>query len=107
MLRCPGTATRDLHAVLESLSLGKPLELLERVVLDLADPLAGDAERASDLLERVGLRAREAEAGPALPAREGLRAGEAEAELDHPPLALGERHQRMLDVLAAERKRGG
>src|SRR5215207_8834635 len=71
-----------LHAVLERLRLGQALELLQRVVLDLMDPLSGDAECAPDLLERVR-----------------LRSGEAEAELDHLSLPLRQRHQRLLDVL--------
>jgi hypothetical protein len=58
--------------VAEPLRLGQRLELLQRVVLDLADALARDVERAADLLER-----------------ERARAGEAEAHLDHLALALG------------------
>src|ERR1051325_5630916 len=61
-----------LDAVLEALSLRQGLELLQRVVLDLTDALARDAECAADLLERAR-----------------LLAGEPEAELDHLPLALG------------------
>src|SRR5690242_7233717 len=75
--------TRPSDAVSESLRLGQRLELLERVVLDLPDPLAGDAERAPDLLERRRLLAREPE-----------------AELDHLALALRQRRERQLDVLA-------
>src|SRR5947199_3392329 len=80
---------RDLDAVFEALRLGQGLELLQRVVLDLADALARDAERAADLLERAR-----------------LPAGEAEAELDHLALALGQRVERGLDVLAPERELG-
>src|SRR5207248_325928 len=69
--------------------LGQRLELLQRVVLDLADPLARDAERAADLLERARLLALQAE-----------------AELDHLALALRQRVERLLDVLAAQRERG-
>ena len=58
----------------QALCFGQRLEPLERVVLDLPDALAGDAERATDLLERARLGAREAE-----------------AQLDHLPLALGQR----------------
>src|SRR4051812_18471413 len=64
------------HAVLEALRLGQGLELLQRVVLDLPDPLAGDAERAADLLERARLR-------PVEPV----------AELDHAPLPRRQRRE--------------
>src|SRR5207302_4838199 len=40
---------QKLDAVFEALRLRQGLELLERVVLDLADALAGDTERAPDL----------------------------------------------------------
>src|SRR5262245_28093475 len=66
------------------------LELLQRVVLDLPDALARHTERASDFLE--GTR---------------RSAVEPEAELDHLPLAFGERAQRAVDVLAAQRKLRG
>src|ERR671911_414436 len=87
--RVPGPSSprerrRTLDAVLERLRLRQALELLQRVVLDLADPLARDAEGAADLLERARRRARQAE-----------------AELDHLPLALGQRRERELHVLAA------
>src|SRR5262245_46338929 len=42
-----------LAGVAEPLRLGQRLELLERVVLDLPDPLARDVERPPDLLERA------------------------------------------------------
>src|SRR4051794_1250329 len=48
--------------VAQRLRLGQPLELLERVVLDLADALAGDAEGPADLLERARLLAAQPEA---------------------------------------------
>src|ERR1700693_93465 len=83
-------ATRVSDTILEALGLRERLELLERVVLDLADALAGDAERAADLLERARLRAREPD-----------------AELDHLAVTLGQRGQRVLDVLPAERDLGG
>ena len=75
-----------LDAILESLRFWQGLELLERVVLDLADAFAGDAERPADLLQRAGLLALEPE-----------------TELDHLPVALGERGEGVLDVLAPER----
>src|SRR4029077_21265448 len=78
------------HRAAQALGLRQGLQLLERVVLDLADALTRHSERAPDLLER---------ARPI--------AGEAVAELDHAPLALGERFQRALDVLAAQVERRG
>ena len=45
-----------------TVACGEPLELLECVVLDLADPLARDAQHAPDLLQRVRTRAGQAEA---------------------------------------------
>ena len=45
--------SRRLHAVAQPLRLGQRLELLERVVLDLADALARDVERPPDLLQRA------------------------------------------------------
>src|SRR5687767_13818655 len=81
----PAAPAQDSRRVAEALGLGERLELLQRVVLDLADPLARDVERAADLLER-----------------ERARAGEAEAHLDHLALALRERVERAADVLLAE-----
>src|SRR3954451_15294418 len=81
---------RPLNAVSKSLRLRQALELLQRVVLDLADPLARDAELAADLLERARLLALESE-----------------AELDHLALALGQRAERSLDVLAPQRELRG
>src|SRR3954451_17451590 len=83
--RWRATATPLADRVPERLRLGQVLELLQRVVLDLADALARDAEGAPDFLERLR-----------------RAAVQAEAERDHVPLALGQRHQRVLDVLAAE-----
>src|SRR5215217_6071672 len=81
----PRRAYKSSARVAEALRLGQRLELLERVVLDLADPLARHVERAADLFER-----------------ERARAGEAEAHLDHLALALRERVERAADVLLAE-----
>src|SRR3954449_4167977 len=61
------------------------LELLQRVVLDLADALARDAEGAADLLERLRRAALQAE-----------------AERDDLPLAERQRMEGLLDVLPAE-----
>src|SRR5919112_417578 len=54
--------TPVLARVAEALGLRQRLELLQRVVLDLADALACDVERPPDLLERPGTPAGEAEA---------------------------------------------
>src|SRR4249919_4081209 len=80
---------RLLLGVSKRLRLGQALELLQRVVLDLADALAGDPERAPHLLEGAGLLALQAE-----------------AKLDQLALALGQRVERAIDVLAAERRGG-
>src|SRR5262249_19574046 len=89
-LRRPDLALWLAHAVLEALRLGQRLELLQRVVLDLADPLPGDAERLPDLFERAR-----------------LGAVEPVAELDHAALAGGKRGEGVLDVGTAERDRRG
>src|SRR3954452_22840312 len=81
--------TQVLARVAETLRLGQRLELLQRVVLDLPDPLARDVERAPDLLER---------SRPS--------AGEPEAHLDDLALALRQGRQRAMDVLLAEVLRG-
>src|ERR1700761_5694039 len=62
-----------LRDVAELLSLGEALELLERLILDLADALARHVERAPDLVERARM----------LPA-------EAVPQLEHATLAVGE-----------------
>ena len=73
-----------LHAVLERLSLREPSSFFS-VLFSICR-----------IRSRVTLNAR-----PTLPRGcAWLRAREAEAELDHLPLALGQRHQRVLDVLA-------
>src|SRR5215510_13893602 len=66
--------------------LSNLFELLQRVVLDLTNAIARDAEGSPDLLERARLR-------PAEP----------EAELDHLAVALREGGQRVLDVLPPQR----
>src|SRR5262245_57446492 len=81
---------RASHAVSEPLRLRERLELLQRVVLDLADSLPRHTEGLSDLLERAR-----------------LRAVEPVAQLDDPALPVGKRRQRELDVLAAQRQRRG
>src|SRR3954454_6984570 len=72
------------------LRLGELLQLLQRVVLDLPDSLARDAERPPDLLERQRLM-------PAKPV----------TQLDHLPLALRQRVEHLLDVLALKSLGGG
>ena len=79
----PGVRVVGSGELAQPLCLGQLLELLQRVVLDLADALAGDPERAADLLER-----------------QRLVAAQAVAQLDHLALALGQRVERPLDVLA-------
>src|SRR3954447_8579037 len=73
---------RRLASVAQHLRLWKALQLLQRVALDLADALAGDAEGATDLLQR-----------------EWLEAGKAVAQLDHLALALRQRIERPADPL--------
>src|SRR5512133_2265307 len=62
-----------LSHVAKLLGLGEALELLERLVLDLADALAGDVERPPDLVERAR-----------------VLAAEAVAKLEDPALSVGE-----------------
>src|SRR6185437_10984531 len=50
------------EGVADALRVGQRLELVERVLLDLADPLARHVERLADLPERVWAGAREPEA---------------------------------------------
>src|SRR5438105_4645511 len=78
----------SLDAVFQALCFGERLELLQRVVLDLADALARHAERAADFLERARLLALQAE-----------------AQLDHLPLPLWERREGVLDVAPPQRER--
>src|SRR5215211_1530922 len=83
--RSSHTEAACLRRVAQPLRLGQTLELLQRVVLDLANSLARHAEGAPHLLERSGLVALE----PV-------------AHLDHLALAPGQRVERAADVLAAE-----
>jgi DNA-directed RNA polymerase sigma subunit (sigma70/sigma32) len=75
------------------LRLCERLQLLQRLVLDLADPLAGDVEGPPDLVE--GAR---------------MLAAESVAQLEHAPLAVGEVLERLAqgligdDLGRAERK---
>src|SRR5882672_6897859 len=68
--------------VAELLSLREALQLLQRLVLDLADALARDVERPPDLVERAR-----------------VLAAEPVAQLQHAPLAVGEVLQRLAQGL--------
>src|ERR1019366_2978849 len=69
----PRIAGSDLDVVTQLLSFGEGLELLERLVFDLADAFAGDVERPPDLVQRARV-----------PAAEPV------AQLEHAPLAVAE-----------------
>jgi hypothetical protein len=75
----------DLGDVAELLGLRERLQLLERLVLDLADPLARHVERAADLVERAG-----------------VLAAQAVAQLEDAALAVGEVLQRLAQRLLRE-----
>src|SRR5438270_8209715 len=66
-------ARGEFDVLAQLLSLLEALELLERLLFDLADSLAGDVERPSHLVECAG-----------------LLVAEAVAQLEHAPLAVGE-----------------
>src|SRR4051812_22050240 len=51
----------ELRAIAQALCLREHLELLQRVVLDLADALPGYTERATHLFQSTRLRARQPE----------------------------------------------
>src|SRR5207247_2380759 len=76
---------RRLCDVPKLLSLGQALQLLERLVLDLADALAGHVERAADLVERARV----------LPAQ-------AVAQLEHAALPVRQVLQRLAQRLLGE-----
>src|SRR5512132_4141638 len=69
-----------LQVALELSAAGRVAQLAERLGLDLADPLAGDVELLAHFLE-----------GPGAPVLE------AEPELEHAPLAAGERVKHRCD----------
>src|SRR5262249_35856073 len=72
------------------LAFGQRAELLEALVLDLADALARDVERATDLVERPW-----------------MLTVQPVAQLEHLALALGELRKDLLERLLAERDLGG
>ena len=63
----------------------KVVKLFQRLVFDLADPLAGEAERPPDLVERPR-----------------LLGGEPVAQLEHTPLAVAELRQRVPEGFLGE-----
>src|SRR5215216_1779029 len=75
----------NLRDVAELLGLRERLQLLQRLVLDLADPLARHVERAPDLVQRAR-----------------VLAAEPVAQLEHAPLAVGEVLQRLAQRLLGE-----
>src|SRR3954467_11514291 len=87
--RPAATRAARLGNIAELLGFRKALQLLERLVLDLADPLARDVERAAHLVERAGVL-------PAQPV----------AELEHAPLPVGEVLERLAQGLLGEDLRG-
>src|SRR3954447_17787675 len=80
-----GSATKRLPRVAQPLRLGQRLQLLQGVVLDLADPLARDVERAADLLQRPR-----------------PLAGQPEAHLDDLALALRQSSKSAAHVVAPQ-----
>src|ERR671936_686220 len=80
-----GPPRRPSGDVAELLGLCEALQLLQRLVLDLADALARDVEGATDLVERAR-----------------VLAAEAVAQLQHAPLAVGEVLQRLAERLLGE-----
>ena len=71
--RARGIAGRGLGLVAQLLGFAEVLELLQRLVLDLADPLTGNVERPPDLVKRPR-----------------ALAAEPVAQLEHPPLAIAD-----------------
>src|SRR5215216_5870364 len=85
----PAYEARCLGYVAQLLRLGEALQLLERLVLDLADALARDVERPPDLVERARV----------LPA-------EPVPQLEDAALAVGEVLQRFAQCFLGEDLRG-
>src|SRR3954454_9042971 len=80
---------RGLRHVAELLGLRERLELLQRLVLNLADALSRHGERAAHLVERAG-----------------VLAAEPVPQLEHATLAVGEVLQRLAQGLLREDLRG-
>src|SRR5262249_43234084 len=83
------TPLSELGDVSELLRVRQRAQLLERLVLDLPDALAGDVERPADLVQRPRML-------PVQPV----------AQLEHAPLARGELPEDLLERLLAERDLG-
>src|SRR5207302_5845114 len=86
--RFGGVAFLDSGGGAQGIRLGECAQLLQALVLDLADPLAGDVERPSHLVERAR-----------------VLAVEPVAELEHAALAMRERAESLLQRLPAHRRR--
>src|SRR3954470_3131837 len=74
-----------LSNIAELLGFGEALQLLQRLVLDLSDPLARDVERAAHLVERAR-----------------VLAAEAVAQLQHAALAVRQVLERLAQRLLGE-----
>src|SRR6187402_3421855 len=85
----PALLNRRSGDLAQLLGFAQLLQLLERLVLDLADALAGDVEGPSHLVERAR-----------------VLAAEAVAQLQNAALAVGEVLQRLLQRLFREQVRG-
>src|SRR5207237_399505 len=92
LAHCPNNLVRRrvLQEVAQLRGARAVAQLAQRLRLDLADALAGDAELAAHLLQRA--------LAPVV---------QPEAELQHAPLAARQRVQHVLDLLLEELVRGG
>src|SRR5438876_10026703 len=86
----PIQALDELRHVAKLLRLGQALQLLQRLVLDLAYPLARDVERPPDLVERAR-----------------VLAVEPVAQLEHAPLAEAQRSEHAQQRRLAQLDLGG
>src|SRR5436305_2198280 len=78
-------ARRDLDVIAQLLGLAEVLQLLERLMLDLTDSLAGEVEDAADFVERAR-----------------MLVAEAVAQLEHPALAVREVFERLAQGVVGE-----